>query len=123
MLKLRGQHVRMHERRRTEPKRAGRRRILLTPAVLSSMAVLLSAALLLLRPASASPNDTMADHVVGQPNFESGVATIGCNQGVPSYPTSSTICLPDGVVDSAVDLYVVDRQNNRVLVYDSPLRG
>ncbi len=59
--------------------------------------------------------DTVADRVLGQPDFTSRV----CNNGGLS---NSSLCGPRAVaVDTAGDLYVADLINNRVLEYDSPI--
>src|SRR6266542_6537544 len=73
---------------------------------------------LALTPAISAPNDTVADRVGGQPNFTSGVATVGCNHGGIS---ASSLCTPDGVFDGAGNLYIADQVNNRVLEYNDPL--
>ena len=69
--------------------------------------------------------DTVADRVFGQPDFASGV----CNQGgapqpppLPSLPTASSLCGPDGLaVDASGNVYIADRFNNRVVQYNTPL--
>jgi sugar lactone lactonase YvrE len=59
--------------------------------------------------------DTVADHVFGQPDF----TTVTPNTGGLS---AQSMASPDGVaVDSADNLYVTDRSNNRILVFNSPL--
>jgi sugar lactone lactonase YvrE len=59
--------------------------------------------------------DTVADRVFGQVNFTNNLA----NQG--GLPSASTLSNPVSVdLDSAGNLYVVDRANNRVLEYDTP---
>jgi sugar lactone lactonase YvrE len=59
-------------------------------------------------------SDSVADLVVGQPDFGSGVAN---NGGV----SASSLFRPAGVaVGAAGDLYVADAGNNRVLQYDRP---
>ncbi|MCH9008776.1 hypothetical protein IIA29_12380 [candidate division KSB1 bacterium] len=56
--------------------------------------------------------DTVADVVLGQPNFTSNTAN---NGGV----SASSLHRPHGVaVDTAGNVYVADLYNNRVLVYD-----
>lgn len=61
--------------------------------------------------------DTIADGVIGQPNFGNN----GCNAGFP-HPDPATVCYPLGAtVDSEGNLYVADTSNNRVLEYDIPL--
>jgi sugar lactone lactonase YvrE len=65
--------------------------------------------------------DAAADEVLGQPDF----AVHGCNrfsQDPQHLPDAGTLCDPtDAATDSAGNLYVVDRNNSRVLVYRSPL--
>jgi len=64
--------------------------------------------------------DTVADRVFGQfGNFTSN----GCNTGGRgSPPDARTMCFPIGVaVDGSGNLYVVDRDNSRVLQYNDPL--
>ncbi len=70
--------------------------------------------------------DTVADLVLGQPNFTSkrnmvfvGVKVLGAS--TLCFPVSpSTLCFPYGVaVDTAGNVYVAD--NNRVLEYHTPL--
>ena len=59
--------------------------------------------------------DTVADHVLGQPDFFSNT----CNAGGIS---ATSLCRPFMArVDGAGNLYVSDVENNRVLEYDSPL--
>jgi DNA-binding beta-propeller fold protein YncE len=63
----------------------------------------------------ASPTDTVADLVLGQPDFTTGT----CNTGGLS---ANSICFPDSVaVDDGGNVYVADNSNHRVLVYFSPL--
>src|SRR5439155_18217513 len=61
--------------------------------------------------------DTMADRVFGQGgSFISG----GCND--VGIDVSNGLCTPIGVaVDGAGNLYVADKNNNRVLEYDTPM--
>ncbi len=67
--------------------------------------------------------DTAADRVFGQPDF-TGKA---CNRYVPATPPSllpsaESLCMPvDAATDSSGNLYGVDRNNVRVLVFRSPL--
>ena len=63
--------------------------------------------------------DTVADRVLGQPNFTTGT----CNTaGLGSPPTANTLCTPAGVdIDNGGNVYVADASNNRVLEYDVPL--
>ena len=59
-------------------------------------------------------NGAAADLVIGQPGFTTGT----CNIGTVG---AGTLCLPMGIaVDSAGNLYVADRGNSRVLVFNSP---
>ena len=59
--------------------------------------------------------DAVADRVFGQPNF----TTVTVNTGGIS---AQSMASPDGVaVDSADNLYVTDRTNCRILVFNSPL--
>jgi streptogramin lyase len=63
--------------------------------------------------------DTVADLVLGQPNF----ITSKCNIDFVVYKvvSASTLCYPFGVVVDAVgNVYVTDVGNNRVLVYLDP---
>lgn len=61
--------------------------------------------------------DTVADFVLGQPDFVSNT----CNSDGSS-PSASTLCDPQGVaLDTAGNLYVADWQNSRILVYLDPL--
>jgi streptogramin lyase len=63
--------------------------------------------------------DTVADLVLGQPNF----ITSKCNIDFVVYKvvSASTLCYPFGVVaDAAGNVYVTDVGNNRVLVYLDP---
>jgi hypothetical protein len=61
--------------------------------------------------------DTVADLVIGQPDFATGT----CNTGGIS---ASSLCTPLGLaLDAAANLYVSDSSNNRVLEYDTPLAG
>jgi hypothetical protein len=62
--------------------------------------------------ASAVPNDTTADFVLGQPNM------VSAGYGL----SASSLFAPSGVaVDSNNNVYVADSLNNRVLEYDDPL--
>ena len=68
---------------------------------------------------SALVNGQEADLVLGQPDFLS----FYCNQEEfgGSVPTNATLCGPAGLaVDKASNLYVVDRDNFRVLEYNAP---
>jgi len=63
--------------------------------------------------------DTVADLVLGKPNF----ITSKCNIDFVVYKvvSASTLCYPFGVVvDAAGNVYVTDVGNNRVLVYLDP---
>jgi sugar lactone lactonase YvrE len=65
--------------------------------------------------------DAVADRVIGQNDFASGVANMGAGIGVGK-ATASSLCFPYGVaVTHAGDLYVADFFNHRVLEFDSPL--
>lgn len=67
---------------------------------------------------SPSENSPIADRVFGQGG---SFASNGCNQGGIS---ARSLCLPFGVdLDGTGNLYVADRNNNRVLVYSSPLES
>ena len=68
---------------------------------------------------NALATDTVADKVIGQPDFISNT----CNTaGMGSAPTANKLCFPQAVtVDSASNLFVSDTFNHRVLQYDSPL--
>ncbi|HYI02998.1 PKD domain-containing protein [Hyalangium sp.] len=60
--------------------------------------------------------DTVADKVVGQASFTNG----SCNRGGGN-PSAITLCDPHGVaVSPAMDLFVSDESNHRVLVYTNP---
>jgi hypothetical protein len=62
--------------------------------------------------------DTVADKVIGQAGFTSG----SCNRGGSA--SASTLCTPSGLaVTPALDLFVSDEDNNRVLVYINPASG
>ncbi len=67
--------------------------------------------------------DAVADRVFGQADF-TGKA---CNRYVPDappplLPSAASLCMPvDAATDASGNLYVVDRNNVRVLVYRSPL--
>jgi sugar lactone lactonase YvrE len=67
--------------------------------------------------------DAVADRVFGQADFTGK----SCNRYappdvVPLSPSAGSLCLPmDAATDSSGNLYVVDRNNVRVLVYRSPL--
>ena len=69
-------------------------------------------------PAASLANGASASLVIGQADFTSGT----CNRG--GAPSSITLCAPIGVsVDPAGNLYVSDRNNNRVLEFDAPFGG
>jgi hypothetical protein len=62
--------------------------------------------------------DTVADQVIGQPNFTSG----GCSNPSSTVASASSLCVPTGVtLDASDNVYVTDFGNNRVLKYDTPL--
>jgi sugar lactone lactonase YvrE len=68
---------------------------------------------------SCSTCDTSADHVIGQPNFQSIIANAG--KGVTA-PSDQSLSSPIGVaVDLMGNLYVVDYANSRMLEFYSPL--
>lgn len=61
-------------------------------------------------------NAQPADLIIGQPDEFSTL----CNGGL-TQPTAATLCLPDGLaMDPAGALYVADRNNHRLLVYEPP---
>jgi len=63
--------------------------------------------------------DTVADRVIGQPNFSSGLPNAG---GGVTKPSAGSLSYPVGVaVDSMDNLYVSERGNSRVLEFDTPL--
>jgi hypothetical protein len=60
--------------------------------------------------------DTVADKVIGQADFSGS----SCNRGLSS-PSASTVCKPYGLaVSPAMDLFVSDQDNSRVLAYTNP---
>jgi len=64
-------------------------------------------------------NGALADIVIGQPDFTSGL----CNNPATAIGglSKKSLCHPSAVaVDSAGNLYVADTGNNRVLGYDNP---
>jgi len=66
-------------------------------------------------PAAADPGDTVADRVFGQTNFTSNICSLAA-------VSASTLCPPVATaLDGAGNLYVADRDSNRVLQYNSPL--
>ncbi len=82
---------------------------------------LLALGVVVMGSAAATPGDTVADRVFGEPDFTHGLGD-GCNLGTPSSPTASSLCAPFGVaVDGGGNLYIADSFNNRVLEFDSPL--
>jgi sugar lactone lactonase YvrE len=59
--------------------------------------------------------DTVADFVIGQPNFVT-------NAGVEEHPDAGSLYNPHSVaVDASGNVWVADAGNNRVLEYDRPL--
>ncbi len=63
-------------------------------------------------------NDAVADTVIGQANFASGTANNGSGT---SSPVRNGFYTPEEIAfDSVGRLYVADRQNNRVLIFDTP---
>ena len=64
--------------------------------------------------AFADPVDSVADIVLGQPNFDSDVANNG------GLSKSSLFTATDVVVDANGNAYVADARNNRVLIYLDP---
>lgn len=58
-------------------------------------------------------NNTSADFVVGQADMISGLA----NRGAAA--SSSTLSSPSGVYSDGVSLYIADKGNNRVLLYNA----
>jgi hypothetical protein len=67
---------------------------------------------------SSLMNGQRADMVIGHPDFLSYY----CNQTEGGWvPSSATLCYPAGLaVDNAGNLYVADRENKRVLEYNTP---
>jgi hypothetical protein len=62
--------------------------------------------------------DTVADQVIGQPNFTSG----GCSNPSNTVASATSLCVPTGVsLDGSDNVYVADFGNNRVLEYNTPL--
>jgi hypothetical protein len=60
--------------------------------------------------------DTVADIVIGQADFTG----TSCNRALTS-PGNNTLCAPYGVVVSpTMDLFVADRDNDRILVFTDP---
>lgn len=77
-------------------------------------------------PLGSNPPNVTPDLVFGQgssgTNFTSGVCAEGVWDGPPVSATG--LCNPAGVaLDTEGNLYVVDVQNNRVVVYNQPLGG
>jgi hypothetical protein len=63
---------------------------------------------------------TPADHVVGQPDFVHGAADDADGDGTPdATPSSRTFNFPSGMEVADGRLYVVDQNNNRVLIWNS----
>jgi uncharacterized protein (TIGR03437 family) len=61
---------------------------------------------------------SLADIVIGQPDFNSGLCNV---TGDPNHLTPSTLCFPTGVLtDSSGNLYVADFGNGRVLRFPAP---
>ncbi|UCD55255.1 MAG: hypothetical protein JSV93_00215, partial [Candidatus Omnitrophota bacterium] len=60
-------------------------------------------------------NNASADVVVGQPDFTSFVE----NQGNTPTPGPNTIYHPQGIFSDGKRLFIVDTDNNRVLIYNS----
>jgi len=65
--------------------------------------------------------DTTADLVFGQSLFSTAICSDGKNADPP--PSATGLCHPEGVAYdfSSGNLYVADRDNNRVLEYNTPL--
>src|SRR5919199_1805542 len=85
---------------------------------------LVGAALLLAAPVMAIQGDTVADAVLGQPDFVTGgfAALVACH--APGGPSASTLCAPQDVaVDPATGrLFVADNGSGRVLSWPNTHR-
>ena len=76
-------------------------------------------------PLGSNPPNVTPNLVFGQgssgTNFNANTCADGSAYGNPP-PTASALCLPTGVAfDKSGNLYIVDKQNSRVLEYKSPL--
>lgn len=76
----------------------------------------------------ATPDDNVtADFLIGQADYGQGYYKFGCNRGyLYSGPagdaTDQSFCYLEGIaVDPDDNLYVADRQNNRVLMFKAPI--
>jgi sugar lactone lactonase YvrE len=77
-------------------------------------------------PVGSNPANVTPDLVFGQGSSGTNFTGTDCAQGVwDGPPVSATgLCNPTGVaLDTQGNLYVVDLQNDRVVVYDQPLGG
>jgi sugar lactone lactonase YvrE len=75
-------------------------------------------------PVGSNPPNVTADLVFGQQGNPFDFTDDGCDtEGLDTPSVSATVlCYPEGVaLDTQGNLYVVDTQNNRVVVYNQPL--
>lgn len=64
--------------------------------------------------------DRVADLVIGQPNFTSGLPNLGGGFRDQGVATADSILFPGGVVVRWPDVYVADSGNSRILHYTAP---
>ncbi len=73
----------------------------------------------------ASSFNTIANLVIGQPDFTHKICNNNGNNATGDPTSQNSLCLPTGIAVDAVDandsVYVVDRGNNRVLEYSDPV--